>query len=85
VSKTGSTTRETSSRKRLSKHLIHPSTWKRNSANFAITEFYEVRTLPSLGPFRSAVLKFIPDSSPYASLVVVGTMVLLLLGKGMYA
>jgi hypothetical protein len=25
------------------RRLIHRSTWKRNSANFAVTEFYEVR------------------------------------------
>jgi hypothetical protein len=63
---------------------IQPTSQKRNSANFAITEFYEVRALRSPAPFRSAVLKFIPDSSPYAPMVVMGTMVALL-GKGMYA
>ena len=25
--------------------LIHPSAWKVNSANFAVTEFYEVRLI----------------------------------------
>jgi hypothetical protein len=24
---------------------MHPSAWNKNSANFAITEFYEVRTI----------------------------------------
>ena len=27
--------------------LIHPSAWKEDSANFAFTEFWEVRTVPS--------------------------------------
>jgi hypothetical protein len=29
--------------------LIHRSAWNKNSANFAITEFYEVRILGILG------------------------------------
>jgi hypothetical protein len=38
-------------------YSIHPSAWKRNSANFACTEFYEVRsrgrTTP-VSPIRQA-------------------------------
>jgi hypothetical protein len=33
--------------------LIHPTAWKWNSANFAYTEFYEVRELGVLGSFAS--------------------------------
>jgi hypothetical protein len=29
--------------------LMHPSAWKEDSANFAFTEFYEVRLLGILG------------------------------------
>jgi hypothetical protein len=36
---------------------IHPSAWKRNSANFAFTEFSEVRIAPVLYP------KSLPDRS----------------------
>ena len=38
-------------------HSIHRSAWKENSANFAITEFYEVRHGPGrlpIGPFCAA-------------------------------
>jgi hypothetical protein len=38
--------------------LIHPSAWKRNSANFAITEFSEV-ACPS-APAGAAVLPPLP-------------------------
>jgi hypothetical protein len=39
---------------RIREGLIHRSTWKGNSANFAFTEFYEVRTRKS-GAFVPAI------------------------------
>ncbi len=38
---------------------IHPSAWKRNSANFAGTEFYEVRLYHILGSPMLGVLQFL--------------------------
>jgi hypothetical protein len=38
--------------------LIHPSAWNRNSANFAITEFSEVRTrYLRVSSFRCGVIR----------------------------
>src|SRR5829696_4114451 len=43
---------EGSLRPLLSPSLIHPSAWKENSANFAVTEFSEVRLKDVLGITR---------------------------------
>jgi hypothetical protein len=49
--------------------LIHPSAWNRNSANFALTEFSEVRgflgALMCFVPWRT----YIPLSQEYAAFV----------------